>query len=541
MAMDGLIALACAGALVMTTPPGASPPAATSEDRDNAMTSVLAVQTAMQKGRDFLVHNNPRAAVEALERELAKINGNAHYLALLRDAYRAYIKDLRLRSQEAVAQVYQARLIILEPASAADSSRASVSAQTTALSAGATAPAAAATRPPIVRGYRQDDDDPFQRNRVAMQQTAREFVAQAEQAFGKGQYRLADGLFEQAHRTDLHATDASGERWAYCKMHDVAEQLNQRSSAYPVLAEEVRAALALKVGSKIETYGRGLLAEIEHRQRQAGPASGSNAAEAEAPVAVRDLGRIEGWSVAETTNFRIYHNLSSDWVDQVARTAERTRAEMGRKWFGASCEPWNPKCEIYLHATGQDYSRVTGVPGGSPGHSSFHLDGGRVLGRRIDLHCDDAGMLPAVLPHETTHVVLAGKFGEQPVPRWADEGIAVLTEPREKIERHLRNLPRHRQENQLFALRQLVYMNDYPDPRYIGSFYAQSVSLVDFLSKEKGPEVFTQFVREGMRSGYDGALQKYYGYRSFDELEQRWRKYAFGESSPAQGMVQGSP
>ncbi len=68
MAMDGLIALACAGALVMTTPPGASPPAATSEDRDSAMTSVLAVQTAMQQGRDFLVHNNPRAAVEALER-----------------------------------------------------------------------------------------------------------------------------------------------------------------------------------------------------------------------------------------------------------------------------------------------------------------------------------------------------------------------------------------------------------------------------------------------------------------------------------------
>jgi hypothetical protein len=228
-------------------------------------------------------------------------------------------------------------------------------------------------------------------------------------------------------------------------------------------------------------------------------------------------------------------------VNQVARAAERTRADMNRKWFGAACEPWTPKCEIYLHATGQDYSRVTGVPGGSPGHSSFHLDGGRVLGRRIDLHCDDPGMLPAVLPHETTHVVLAGKFGEQPVPRWADEGIAVLTEPREKIERHLRNLPKHRQENQLFPLRQLVNMNDYPDPRYIGSFYAQSVSLVDFLSREKGPEVFTQFVREGMHSGYDSALQKYYGLRSFDELEQRWRKYAFEDTSRPQGVVQANP
>ena len=46
-----------------------------------------------------------------------------------------------------------------------------------------------------------------------------------------------------------------------------------------------------------------------------------------------------------------------------------------------------------------------------------------------------------MLPHEATHVVLAGQFGDQPVPRWADEGMAVLTEPRDKIDRHLRNLP----------------------------------------------------------------------------------------------------
>jgi hypothetical protein len=536
MAMDGLLALACAGALVMTTP-SAPPQTAAVEDRESAMTSVLAVQTAMQQARDFLLRNNPRAAVESLERQISKINGNAHYLALLRDAYRAYIKELRLKSQETIAQVYQARLTILEPVNGADASRPTAGA---VAGAGAAVPSAAATPPPIVRGYRQEEDDPFQRNRAAMQHSARELVAQAEQAFGKGQYQQADSLFEQARRADLHAADASGERWAYCKMHHVVEQLNQRSSAYPTLAEEVRAALGLKVSPKIETYGRGLLAEIERRQRQLGSAN-PEAASSESAVAVRDLGRTDGWSVAETTNFRIYHNLSADWVDQVARAAERTRADMNRKWFGAACDPWTPKCEIYLHATGQDYSRVTGVPGGSPGHSSFHLDGGRVLGRRIDLHCDDPGMLPAVLPHETTHVVLAGKFGEQPVPRWADEGIAVLTEPREKIDRHLRNLPRHRQENQLFPLRQLVNMNDYPDPRYIGSFYAQSVSLVDFLSRDKGPEVFTQFVRDGMHNGYDSALQKYYGLRSFDELEQRWRKYAFEDTSRPQGVVQANP
>jgi hypothetical protein len=48
--------------------------------------------------------------------------------------------------------------------------------------------------------------------------------------------------------------------------------------------------------------------------------------------------------------------------------------------------------------------------------------------------------------------------------------------------------------------------------------------------------VFTQFVRDGLHGGYDAALQKHYSYRSFDELEQRWRAYAFGDASPSLGQ-----
>ena len=157
--------------------------------------------------------------------------------------------------------------------------------------------------------------------------------------------------------------------------------------------------------------------------------------------------------------------------------------------------------------------------------------------RRIDLHCDDPNMTYAVLPHEATHVVLAGRFGDQPVPRWADEGMAVLTEPREKIERHLRHLPEYRRDSQLFPVRQLMSLNDYPDPRYIGSFYAESVSVVEFLTKAGGAPKFTQFLREGLRSNnYEAALQRHYGYRNFADLEQRWIKATF-EGGTATGVA----
>jgi hypothetical protein len=151
-------------------------------------------------------------------------------------------------------------------------------------------------------------------------------------------------------------------------------------------------------------------------------------------------------------------------------------------------------------------------------------------------------MLQAVLPHEVTHVVLAGNFGEQPVPRWADEGIAVLTEPRNKVEEHLRNLPKHLSDRQLMSLEELVRMSDYPkEGRLMGPFYAQSVSLVDFLAAQKGPRVFVQFVREGMKTGYEQALPRHYGFQSFAELEQSWRQHAFRNADAGTGLAQARP
>src|SRR5262245_36097777 len=117
MAMEGLWVLVCAGTL-LGADPVPSAPSRPADDRDGNIAATLAVQTAMQQGRDFLLHNNPKAAVETLEHQLPRINGNPAYLALMRDAYRAYIKELRLAKQEAQAQKYTQLLAILDPAAA---------------------------------------------------------------------------------------------------------------------------------------------------------------------------------------------------------------------------------------------------------------------------------------------------------------------------------------------------------------------------------------------------------------------------------------
>ncbi len=272
--------------------------------------------------------------------------------------------------------------------------------------------------------------------------------------------------------------------------------------------------------------GQSLLREIDQRAKTQPNANPDTSA----AVTVQHLGRNkEGWQVAETPCFLIFHNQSREQVEKIAAIAENTRRLMYRKWFGSDGSTWAPKCELILHPTGENYTRMTGVPGSSPGHSRIELDpsGQRVVSRRIELRCDNPGMMDGVLPHETTHVVLAGMFGNHNVPRWADEGIAVLTEPPAKVDQHRRNLDKCRQDGTVFGVLELMQLQDYPQPRRIGAFYAQSVCLVEYLTSLRGPQVFTTFIRDGLRDGYEDAMRKHYGIGGA-ELQQRFDAQELG-------------
>ena len=46
---------------------------------------------------------------------------------------------------------------------------------------------------------------------------------------------------------------------------------------------------------------------------------------------------------------------------------------------------------------------------------------------------------------------------------------------------------------------------------------------------ERDRGVCSHSVRDGLQGGYEPALQRYYGYQSFADLEQHWLQYAFGD------------
>lgn len=244
-------------------------------------------------------------------------------------------------------------------------------------------------------------------------------------------------------------------------------------------------------------------------------------------IQVTHLDEENGWFVAESPNFRLYHQQTEEQAAAVLRAAEQARAAQQRKWFGSVAPSWTPKCRICFYASAEAYSEATGAPpnpGG--GHTDIRAENGRVFDRCIHLHGPRKLVLGGVLPHEVTHAVLAGHFGGERVPRWADEGMAILAETPPRIDLHLRQLPRWRAEERLFDSGELIQMHDYPHPSAIPVFYAQSVSMVDFLFHEKGAKCFLAFVRDGERAGYKTALRRHYGW-SFAELDRHWRQRAF--------------
>lgn len=523
-------------------------------DSDKAVKNALHAAQAMERARGYLVSSQPGKAVEALETHLSKIGGNSGYLALLREAYRGHIIQLWTANETELAKRYLDRLCVLEPGAASDPTlRPATAEEKRAIEKPAAGTPEATTKAPVpkytsvlkevdrgpkpstVRAHADEPGpsvDPFSPafrrpdpEADSKSKLAQMLVGRAEEQFAKRKFAEARQFYEQAFEADRDALTSNKGRYAYCVLDHVVTELNRpglRPEQLTVLHKQATDAVALapELGDKLKW----VITEIDKRSKGCTAAA---APEVSGEFTLQHLGKNkEGWSVSETPHFRIFHHQGPEVAEKVAKIAETTRLQMYRKWFGHDGVDWTPKCELILHPTGTDYHKMTGVSPKSPGHTRIESDpsGKRVVSRRMDLRLDHPGFMEAVLPHETTHVVLAGMFDGHNVPRWADEGIAVLTEPSDRVQQHLRNLAQAASLRQTFGLKELMELPEYPQERRVSAFYAQSVAVVDFLTRIKGPQAVTQFLREGLKDGYESALRRHYD-MDFATLEVRWQEY----------------
>jgi hypothetical protein len=211
-----------------------------------------------------------------------------------------------------------------------------------------------------------------------------------------------------------------------------------------------------------------------------------------------------------TTNF-VVEAPTPQIAQQIGQAAEYYRQQKAIEWLGQEMPPWPERCPLKVKVT------MNG-PGGA---TSFAFDRGRVLGQHMQIEGPLDRLVASVLPHEVTHTVFAYYY-RCPVPRWADEGGAVLSEDEiekdrhDRLVRHILNTPGRK-----IPLRRLFALHDYPGDVMV--LYAEGFSVSNFLVSQSNRRTFLEFVYHGMSgNGWDNAVRTYYRYNSVDELEEAW-------------------
>jgi hypothetical protein len=214
-----------------------------------------------------------------------------------------------------------------------------------------------------------------------------------------------------------------------------------------------------------------------------------------------------------TTNF-VVEAPTPQIAQQVGQLAEYYRKEKAMLWLGHEMPSWPHRCPVHVRVT----------MNGPSGATRFAFDQGQILSRDMQIEGSLDRLLASVLPHEVTHTVFAEYF-RMPVPRWADEGGAVLSEDDVERERHDRlvrqvlNTPGRK-----IPLRRLFSLTQYPGDVMV--LYAEGYSVSNYLVGISNRETFLRFVAHGMSAyGWDSAVKSYYHMNRVEELEEAWLAY----------------
>jgi hypothetical protein len=487
----------------------------------------LALQNAMARARQYLQVEMPVEAVDVLETEISRADGNSAFLTLLRQAYAS---EFALRMKEPTRNADRLNQLrrnldrLLAPNNAPELFHPPAPPPTTAPASlpqpafpdTRMTPAAPSTTPAVLEAVARPAPG------IDSLVTDPNSLADATAFFKKGDYVQAERLFALTGAAKLNAEQKAA--WAYCRIRIGAGKVNapQCDAATAIAVEkDVQDAIKLvpqhtellKVAQQVMAAANLKSMNREGGVAQVGPAAGANA---RAVV-------MNATDTVETASFRVRSSANRDVAEAVARAAETARREIFERWSGPPGASWEPKCEIVIHPTAEAYSQATGRPAGSTGYAMVRLSNGVASERRIDLRADDAVMVANALPRELTHIILADLFPDKPPPRWAEEGMAVLAGTPEEASRYSQTLRRCAREGEWFGLGQLMEMKDFPAEKITG-FYCESVALTDYLVHLRGERNFNLFLRDSQRYGVAQSLKRQYGIEGTQALEAAWNR-----------------
>lgn len=252
-------------------------------------------------------------------------------------------------------------------------------------------------------------------------------------------------------------------------------------------------------------------------------------------MAVPPLGCAAGqWQELKAEHFIAYYNFKEDLpnIQLILRKAEeyykRIAEQIGYSRY-SNFWTWEDRAKIIIFPDQQTFIRNTGQPAWSAGYSG--RDSELFHSRIIVTYRQEQDFLYGLLPHEIGHLILHDFVGfDTPVPLWFDEGVAQLQEINKKDLANQFMRPLAQQKHHVpFPVIMNWDIRKESDTAKVKIFYAQSLSMVDFMIKNYGSSAFGNLCRNFKEGkNMEGALRAAYA-SSIDSLnafERRWAEYA---------------
>ncbi|MFO0852707.1 MAG: sigma-70 family RNA polymerase sigma factor [Gemmataceae bacterium] len=236
-----------------------------------------------------------------------------------------------------------------------------------------------------------------------------------------------------------------------------------------------------------------------------------------------------------TANFQVYAQPREVAV-AVAEAAEKHRKRLAEEWLGRELPAWPKPCPVTVEIAADK----------SGGASTFKFDADKLQTLEMKLFGPLPQLVGSTVPHEVMHCVLATHFGRA-LPRWADEGLAVLAESAEEQHAHDVRCRELLNQGRCIQLANLFKMTEYP--RDMAVLFAQGYSVCQFLLTRDSKlidqfadatksgigvrvdrdlarrQLLIMFVAAGANEGWDETAKRAYGFESVDKLEAAWLQF----------------
>ena len=234
----------------------------------------------------------------------------------------------------------------------------------------------------------------------------------------------------------------------------------------------------------------------------------------------------EPWKLIKADHFIIHYREDEPFARQIARKADadytRIAEDLGYRRH-SNFWMWDNRVKIFIYPTQEEFQKV-------PGTREWALAISQYSKKEIHSFSGQPNLIDGVLPHEITHLIFRDFVGtSSEIPLWMDEGVAQWEEParRELATRYVHALLK---SGDALPLNEVLNMSlrTLGTGKRVDKFYVQSVTLVDFLIKNKGGAKFTEFCRL-LRDGHalgDALRKAYPAIATPERLEAEWRAFA---------------